>query len=58
MAEGNSNGLFFPSQGNGAYLILLRVGFTKLSRSLGIPVSSYLAFSPLPTEANASEFGV
>jgi hypothetical protein len=33
---------------NGTYLVLLRVGFTKLFRSLGILVSSYLAFSPLP----------
>jgi len=33
---------------NGTYLVLLRVGFTKLFRSLGILGSSYLAFSPLP----------
>ncbi len=44
---GNSNGLFFPSPGNGAYLVLLRVGFTQLPQSLGALVSSYLAFSPL-----------
>ena len=31
-----------------SYLVLLRVGFTKLSRSPGKLVSSYLAFSPLP----------
>jgi len=30
------------------YLALLRMGFTKLSRSPGILVSSYLTFSPLP----------
>jgi hypothetical protein len=29
-------------------LVLLQVGFTKLSRSSGILVSSYLALSPLP----------
>jgi hypothetical protein len=44
--------------GNGAYLVLLRVGFTQLPRSLRILVSSYLALSPLPTKANALEFGV
>ena len=44
--------------GNGTYLVLLRVGFTKLFRSLGILVSSYLAFSPLPVEAGASQLGV
>ena len=32
---------------NGAYLVLLRVGFTELPQSLGALVSSYLAFSPL-----------
>ena len=31
-----------------SYLVLLRMGFTKLSRSPGKLVSSYLAFSPLP----------
>ena len=36
--------------GSGTYLVLLRVGFTKLPRSLGILVSSYLTFSPLPCE--------
>ena len=40
-------GSSFPC-GNGAYLVLLRVGFTQLPQSLGAPVSSYLAFSPLP----------
>src|SRR5512137_2413081 len=30
------------------YLVLLRMGFTKLSRSPGKLVSSYLAISPLP----------
>ena len=30
------------------YLVLLPVGFAKLSRSPGILVSSYLAISPLP----------
>jgi hypothetical protein len=34
--------------GNGAYLVLLRVGFTELPRSLGVLVSPYLTFSPLP----------
>ena len=33
------------------YLALLRMGFTKLSRSPGILVSSYLTFSPLPEPA-------
>jgi len=37
-----------PEAGSGAYWVLLRVGFTKLSRSLGILVSSCLTFSPLP----------
>jgi hypothetical protein len=40
-------GSSFPC-GNGAYLVLLRVGFTKLPQSLGVLVSSYLTFSPLP----------
>ncbi len=31
-----------------SYLVLHRMGFTKLSRSPGKLVSSYLAFSPLP----------
>jgi len=31
-----------------SYSVLLRMGFTKLSRSPGKLVSSYLAFSPLP----------
>jgi len=39
-------GSSFPC-GNGAYLVLLRVGFTKLPQSLRVLVSSYLAFSPL-----------
>ena len=30
------------------YLVLLQVGFAKLSQSLGILVSSYLTISPLP----------
>ena len=34
-----------------SYLVLLRMGFTKLSRSPGKLVSSYLAFSPLPALA-------
>ena len=33
-----------------SYLVLLRMGFTKLSRSPGKLVSSYLTFSPLPRE--------
>jgi hypothetical protein len=41
---------------NGTYLVLLRVGFTKLVRSLGILVSSYLAFSPLPCGMVISAF--
>jgi hypothetical protein len=45
-------------EGDGTYLVLLRVGFTKLPRSLRVPVSSYLTFSPLPTEAHASKFKV
>jgi hypothetical protein len=45
-------------RGDGAYLVLLRVGFTRLPRSLRVPVSSYLTFSPLPTEAHASKFKV
>jgi len=32
-----------------SYSVLLRMGFTRLSRSPGKPVSSYLAFSPLPS---------
>jgi len=32
------------------YLVLHRVGFTKLFRSPGILVSSYLTFSPLPPD--------
>ena len=43
-----------PFQGNGTYLVLLRVGFTKLLQSLRVLVSSYLTFSPLPAEAYAS----
>jgi hypothetical protein len=31
-----------------SYLILLRIGFTKLPLSPTVLVSSYLAFSPLP----------
>ncbi len=34
-----------------SYLVLLRMGFTKLFRSPGKLVSSYLAFSPLPAIA-------
>ena len=34
--------------GSGTYLVLLRVGFTKLPQSLRVLVSSYLTFSPLP----------
>jgi hypothetical protein len=41
-----------------AYLVLLRVGFTRLRRSLGVPVGSYPAFSTLPTKALALKFGV
>jgi hypothetical protein len=41
-----------------AYLVLLRVGFTRLPRSLGVPVGSYPAFSTLPTKALALKFGV
>ncbi len=33
-----------------SYLVLLQVGFTKLSRSLGKLVSFYLTISPLPHE--------
>ena len=43
-------------QGSGTYSVLLRVGFTKLSRSLGILVSSYLAFSPLPPKRSKELF--
>ncbi len=43
---------------NGTYLVLLRVGFAKLLRSLSALVSSYLAFSPLPTYAKASVDGI
>jgi hypothetical protein len=32
---------------SGTYLVLLRVGFTKLPQSLRVLVSSYLTFSPL-----------
>jgi len=32
------------------YLVLLQVGFAKLSQSLGILVSSYLTISPLPLD--------
>ena len=39
-------------------MVLLRVGFTRLPRSLGVPVGSYPAFSTLPTKALALEFGV
>jgi hypothetical protein len=35
------------------YLALLRMGFTKLPRSPGILVSSYLTVSPLPRTAGA-----
>jgi hypothetical protein len=44
--------------GNGTYLVLLRVGFTQLSQSLGILVSSYLTFSPLPTKTEALAGGI
>ena len=40
---------------NGTYLVLLQVGFAKLQMSPSGLVSSYLAVSPLPTEAYASE---
>ncbi len=36
-----------PTAEGGTYLVLLRVGFTKLLRSLGVLVSPYLTFSPL-----------
>jgi hypothetical protein len=36
-----------PTAEGGTYSVLLRVGFTKLPRSLGVLVSSYLTFSPL-----------
>jgi len=39
-----------------SYLVLLRMGFTKLSRSPGKLVSSYLAFSPLPRPSGAVYF--
>jgi len=45
------NGLFLSPVyygGSGTYLALLQVGFTKLPQSLGVLVSSYLTFSPLP----------
>jgi hypothetical protein len=44
--------------GSGTYLVLLQVGFTKLPQSLGVLVSSYLTFSPLPGKADALQFGV
>jgi len=39
-----------------SYLVLLRMGFAKLSRSPGKLVSSYLAFSPLPAGWQAVYF--
>jgi len=39
-----------------SYLVLLRMGFTKLSRSPGKLVSSYLTFSPLPRKIGAVYF--
>jgi hypothetical protein len=44
---GHSNPPAFAG-GSGTYLVLLQVGFTKLPQSLGVLVSSYLTFSPLP----------
>ncbi len=41
-----------------SYLVLLRMGFTKLSRSPGKLVSSYLTFSPLPTAAITADFRI
>lgn len=38
----------FSTVEDGAYSILLQVGFSKLPRSLGALVSPYLTFSPLP----------
>jgi hypothetical protein len=43
-----------PFQGSGTYSVLLRVGFTKLPRSLRVLVSSYLPFSPLSREMAAT----
>jgi len=40
--------------GSGTYLVLLRVGFTKLPRSLRVLVSFYLTFSPLPCGIDVS----
>jgi len=37
-----------------SYLVLLRMGFTKLFRSPGKLVSSYLTVSPLPRPENRS----
>jgi len=54
---GNSNPPAFTG-GSGTYLVLLQVGFTKLPQSLGVLVSSYLTFSPLPGKADALQFGV
>jgi len=42
-----------PQGENGTYLVLLRMGFTKLPQSLRVLVSSYLTFSPLPCEVAA-----
>jgi len=39
-----------------SYLVLLRMGFAKLSRSPWKLVSSYLAFSPLPAKKQAVYF--
>ena len=39
-----------------SYLVLLRMGFTKLPRSPGELVSSYLTFSPLPGEINRAVY--
>jgi len=55
--KGNLNGLFSSPAycgGSGTYLVLLRVGFTYLPRSLRVLVSSYLTFSPLLREMAAT----
>ena len=44
--------------GSGTYLVLLQVGFTYLPQSLRVLVSSYLTFSPLPTETEVLEGGI
>jgi hypothetical protein len=43
-------GQLLPVQRASSYLVLLRVGFVQQPSSLRTLVSSYLTFSPLPTE--------